>query len=126
MLTQDQLNQVVNNYLEARQSLHPAHNWDLSMAKNAIIEVLAILGVEKPVVDMAEYGNGEIKIDLCKVLNANPNLYDALLPLFEGIYHRTGEVQYGYKNTFYGRMGGWFYVSSWISLHNQILGWKSS
>jgi hypothetical protein len=121
MLTKQQLQTVRDNYLEARKSLHPAHNWDIGMARDAIAEVLTLLGVENPNVKLRDYAY-EVGFDICDHVNADPDLGEALLPLFEGISHRTGDLCYGYKKTFYGHFNPWFYTT-WLSLHNQILSW---
>jgi hypothetical protein len=122
MITKQQLQTVKENYLKARESLHPARNWDLGMARDAIAEVLTLLGVENPNVKLRDYANGEVGFDICAHVNADKALGDALLPLFEGLPHRTGEIRYGYSKTFYGDFCPWFYTS-WWSLHNHILTW---
>jgi hypothetical protein len=118
MLTKEQLQTVKDNYVEARKSLHPAHNWDVGMARDAIAEVLTLLGVENPNVKMKDYAY-EVGFDICDHVNADKALGDALLPLFEGLHHRTGTV---YHNSFYGHFCPWFYTN-WSAIHNQILSW---
>ena len=115
-ITTDKLKTIRANYLEniARESLHPA--------QTAIVEVMIALGIEHPAIELTS-AHGEIFFSVCESANNNKHLAPALLPLFEGLPHRTGERKYGYKKSFYGLFCPWFYISSFQALHDQILTW---
>jgi hypothetical protein len=119
MITDQQLKTISNNYLEARKSLHPAKVYDYSTSKNALIELLGLVGYSE--VNLTEHANGDLFVSFPELAD-KPSVCDKLLPVFEGIRWRTGGIEYGYNTTFYGHFTPWFYVP-WQSLHEQILSW---
>ena len=125
-ITTDELKTIRANYLKniARESLHPAQCTANAKkhATTAIVEVMIALGIEHPAIELTS-AHGEIFFSVCESANNNKHLAPALLPLFEGLPHRTGERKYGYKKTFYGLFCPWFYISSFQALHDQILTW---
>ena len=118
-ITTDELKTIRANYLKniARESLNAKKH-----ATTAIVEVMIALGIEHPAIELTS-AHGEIFFSVCESANNNKHLAPALLPLFEGLPHRTGERKYGYKKSFYGLFCPWFYISSFQALHDQILTW---